>query len=177
MFVRSKNGTLKEIIYNETQLFQYGINRLAERDYLRQELAQKMKRLQPNTDIVNKVLNDLTDRQYLNEARAIYMYLNKYVGKEAINKTKQRLTQKGANPTTLTECIAEFQQQQSPISTSEDSPLSFTQQEAYQLLQRKYSNPSQDIYQKMLRFLITSRGYSFSDAKAAVTHLLQNKSV
>jgi SOS response regulatory protein OraA/RecX len=175
MLVKTKHGTLKEIIYNETQLFQYGINRLAERDYLRQELAQKMKRLQPNVDIINKVLNDLTDRQYLNEARAIYMYLNKYAGKEALNKTKQRLTQKGANSTTLSECIAEFQQQQSPTSTNEDSPLSFTQQEAYLLLQRKYSNPSQYIYQKMLRFLITSRGYSFSDAKAAVTYFIQNK--
>ena len=168
MLVRTRNGTVKEIIYNGTQLYQYGINRLGEREYLRQELFTKMRRLQPDAQIVNEVLDKLTAQRYLDEHRAIDMVLNRYAGKEAISKTKRRLAQKGADAEILTQCIE--QRTTSCAQNTNEHDIPPQQHEAYTLLCKRFPTYDASKYDKMLRFLL-SKGYSYSDVKVALALL------
>ena len=95
MKIRTKKGEIKEIIYNEQQLYNYGLNRLSSRDYLRVELFTKMSNLQPEPEMVNRVLDKLANLGYIDDKKRIRAVLNYYSPKESSNKTKNRLIQKG----------------------------------------------------------------------------------
>ncbi len=115
MKIRTKKGEIKEIIYNEQQLYNYGLNRLSSRDYLRAELFTKMSNLQPEADMVNRVLNKLETLGYINDKRRIRSVFNSYKSKESSNKTKNRLIQKGATKDLIEEVLFEIEDSSSQV--------------------------------------------------------------
>lgn len=157
MKIRTKKGEIKEIIYNEKQLYNYGLNRLATRDYLRAELFTKMSNLQPDPAMVNGVLDKLEALGYLNDKRKIRSFFNSYQHKESPNKTKNRLVQKGAPKDLIEEVLFELEDEQSTISYDYDVDTDAS----LILLTRKFKTYNPDNKDKMLRFLI-SKGYKYS---------------
>lgn len=157
MKIRTKSGEIKEIIYNDKQLYNYGLNRLASRDYLRAELFTKMSNLQPDPDMVNAALDKLETLGYLNDTRKIRSFFNSYQHKESPNKTKNRLIQKGAPKDLIEDVLFEIENTQSTITYDYDSETDA----ALILLTRKFKSYNPDNKDKMLRFLI-SRGYNYS---------------
>lgn len=157
MKIRTKKGEIKEIIYNEQQLYNYGLNRLSSRDYLRAELFTKMSNLQPDPDMVNKVLDKLENLGYIDDKRKIRSFFNSYKNKESANKTKNRLIQKGASKDLIEEIIFELEEENQTIEYEYDSQTDG----ALNLLSRKFKTYNIDNKDKMLRFLI-SKGYNYS---------------
>lgn len=157
MKIRTKKGEIKEIIYNAQQLYNYGLNRLSSRDYLRSELCTKMLNLQPDIDIVNIVLDKLESLGYINDKRKIRSFLNSYQSKESTNKTKNRLIQKGASKDLIEEVLFEMEEENTNIEYEYDSQTD----SALVLLEKKFKFYQQDNRDKMLRFLI-SKGYNYT---------------
>lgn len=157
MKIRTRKGEIKEIIYNEQQLYNYGLNRLSSRDYLRAELLPKMLNLQPDTEMVNKVLDKLESLGYINDKRKIRSFFNSYKTKESSNKTKNRLIQKGASKDLLEEVMYELEEESQNIEYEYDAQTDA----ALILLSRKFKTYNPDNRDKMLRFLI-SKGYNYS---------------
>lgn len=157
MKIRTKKGEIKEIIYNEQQLYNYGLNRLSSRDYLRNELFTKMSNLQPDPDMVNRALDKLQNLGYLNDKRKIRSFLNSYQSKESTTKTKNRLIQKGASKDLIDEVLFEINEESKNIQYEYDSQTDG----ALVLLERKFKYYQPDNKDKMLRFLI-SKGYNYT---------------
>ena len=157
MKIRTKKGEIKEIIYNEQQLYNYGLNRLSSRDYLRAELFTKMSNLQPDSDMVNKVLDKLEVLGYVNDKRKIRSVFNAYQSKESSSKTKNRLIQKGATKDLIEEVLFEREEENQNIEYEYDSQTDG----ALTLLERKFKSYNPDNRDKMLRFLI-SKGYNYT---------------
>lgn len=156
MKIRTKKGEIKEIIYNEQQLYNYGLNRLSSRDYLRAELFTKMSNLQPEADMVNRVLDKLETLGYINDKRRIRSVFNSYKSKESSNKTKNRLIQKGATKDLIEEVLFEIED-----SSSQVYEYDAETDAALILLDKKFKSYNPDNRDKMLRFLI-SKGYNYS---------------
>lgn len=157
MKIRTKKGEIKEIIYNEQQLYNYGINRISSRDYLRAELFTKMSNLQPDPDMVNRVLDKLTTQGYIDDKRRIRAVFNSYSSKESSSKTKNRLIQKGASKDLIEEVLYELEDDNSTKNFEYDQETDA----ALILLDRKFKIYNKDEREKMLRFLI-SKGYNYS---------------
>lgn len=157
MKIRTKKGEIKEIIYNEQQLYNYGINRISSRDYLRAELFTKMSNLQPDPDMVNRVLDKLTSQGYIDDKRRIRAVFNSYSSKESSSKTKNRLIQKGASKDLIEEVLYELEDDNSTKNFEYDQETDA----ALILLDRKFKIYNKDEREKMLRFLI-SKGYNYS---------------
>jgi SOS response regulatory protein OraA/RecX len=157
MKIRTKKGEIKEIIYNEQQLYNYGLNRLSSRDYLRAELFSKMSNLQPNPDMINKVLDKLETLGYINDKRKIRSVFNAYQLKESLNKTKNRLLQKGATKDLIEEVLFDLEEENKNIEYEYDSQTD----SALILLEKKFKTYQLDNRDKMLRFLI-SKGYNYT---------------
>lgn len=156
MKIRTKKGEIKEIIYNEQQLYNYGLNRLSSRDYLRAELFTKMSNLQPEAEMVNRVLDKLETLGYINDKRRIRSVFNSYKSKESSNKTKNRLIQKGATKDLIEEVLFEIED-----SSSQVYEYDAETDAALILLDKKFKSYNPDNRDKMLRFLI-SKGYNYS---------------
>lgn len=168
MLVKNKKGEIKEIIYDEKQLYNYGINRFSERDYGRQELLVKMKRLQPDLDIVNKVLDKLEEQNYISDEKRAKSLFNQFSHKESINKTIQRIKKIGITKDTIDNVIYE--------KTSADNLLKdeFIEDEieeetknALDLLVRKFRFYDIEKKDKMVRFLV-SKGYRYNNISKAI---------
>lgn len=157
MKIRTKSGEIKEIIYNDKQLYNYGLNRLVSRDYLRAELFTKMSNLQPDPVMVNEALDKLESLGYLNDKRKIRSFFNSYQHKESPSKTKNRLVQKGAPKDLIEDVLYEMKDDQSTLTYDYDSETDA----ALILLTRKFKTYNPDNKDKMLRFLI-SRGYNYA---------------
>lgn len=157
MKIRTKKGEIKEIIYNEKQLYNYGLNRLSTREYLRAELFTKMSNLQPEAEMVNGVLDKLESLGYLNDKRRILSFFNSYQHRESPNKTKNRLIQKGATKELIQEIMFDLEDNKSTLSYDYDSETDA----ALILLTRKFKIYNAENKDKMLRFLI-SRGYNYA---------------
>lgn len=157
MKIRTKKGEIKEIIYNEQQLYNYGINRISSRDYLRAELFTKMSNLQPDPDMVNRVLDKLTTQGCIDDKRRIRAVFNSYSSKESSSKTKNRLIQKGASKDLIEEVLYELEDDNSTKNFEYDQETDA----ALILLDRKFKIYNKDEREKMLRFLI-SKGYNYS---------------
>lgn len=154
MIIKTKSGELKEIIYNEKQLYNYGINRLAEKNYLRQMLLVKMKRLQPDETMINSVLDKLELQKYLSDERFINSYVNRYSHKESVNKIKMRLLQKGAKKEDLEQYLPSFTKDEN-IETGMN------------LLIKKFKSYDDEKKDKMIRFLV-SKGYQYDTIKKSL---------
>ena len=154
MIIRLKNGTTKEIIYNEKQLYNYGLNRLNTREFSRQELLTKMKNLQPDLDIVNKVLDLLESKDYLSDIRRAKSIFSQYQHKESINKIKQRLFLKGVKKDVVEDLIENL---------NEHNPTNV----AIKLLIKKFKIYDSTVYDKMVRHL-ASKGYQYTDISKAI---------
>lgn len=163
MLIRTKKGDLKEIIYNEKQLYNYGLNRLASREYGRKELQLKMVRLQPDLDMVNAVLDKLEKLGYLSEERRIKSILSSYSSSESISKTKQRILQKGMDKELLEQIIADKAEE----LIGEQTPIGLEIETAVNLLERKFRSFNSEDWNKMVSFL-ARKGYSYDKIKAAV---------
>ncbi len=157
MKIRTKKGEIKEIIYNEQQLYNYGINRISSRDYLRAELFTKMSNLQPDPEMVNRVLDKLTNQGYIDDKRRIRAVFNSYSSKESSSKTKNRLIQKGASKELIEEVLYELEEDNLTKNFEYDKETDA----ALILLDRKFRTYNHDNREKMLRFLI-SKGYNYS---------------
>lgn len=157
MKIRTKKGEIKEIIYNEQQLYNYGLNRLSSRDYLRAELFTKMSNLQPDPDMVNKVLDKLENLGYVDDKRKIRSFFNSYKSKESASKTRNRLIQKGASKDLIEEIMFELEEENQHVEYAYDLQTDA----ALNLLTRKFKIYNPDNRDKMLRFLI-SKGYNYS---------------
>lgn len=157
MKIRTKKGEIKEIIYNEQQLYNYGINRISSRDYLRAELFTKMSNLQPDPEMVNRVLDKLTNQGYIDDKRRIRAVFNSYSSKESSSKTKNRLIQKGASKELIEEVLYELEEDNLTKIFEYDKETDA----ALILLDRKFRIYNHDNREKMLRFLI-SKGYNYS---------------
>ena len=156
MKIRTKKGEIKEIIYNEQQLYNYGLNRLSSRDYLRVELFTKMSNLQPESEMVNRVLDKLANLGYIDDKKRIRAVLNYYSPKESSNKTKNRLIQKGASKELIDEVIYELKEEDT-VNYEYDSEID----SGLTLLDRKFDSYNAEIRDKMLRFLI-SKGFNYT---------------
>jgi SOS response regulatory protein OraA/RecX len=163
MRVRKKDGTLKEIVYTEAQLYRYGINRLSEREWGRAELQKKMVRLQPDVEMIGRVLDKLESQSYLSDERRVRMMVTQFERREGARKIRQRLSEKGL-PRDVVEAVLEEKQQQAEESGETEN------ERAAELLQRKFRQYSADNYAKMSRFLI-SRGFGGTSLKFAIEAL------
>lgn len=157
MKIRTKKGEIKEIIYNEQQLYNYGINRISSRDYLRAELFTKMSNLQPDSEMVNRVLDKLSSQGYIDDKRRIRAVFNSYSSKESSSKTKNRLIQKGASKDLIDEVLFELEDDNATKNFEYDKETDA----ALILLDKKFKMYLHDNREKMLRFLI-SKGYNYS---------------
>jgi regulatory protein len=157
MKVRKKDGTWKEIIYAEPQLYKYGLNRISEREFSRHELTEKMKRLQPDEDMIQRVLDKLETMGYVSDERRADALIRMSERGEGWQKTVSRLKDKGISA----ELIA---QKKAEVKEKEDSGECETELEkASRLLHRKFETLDRDTHQKALRFLVT-KGFSFDVA-------------
>lgn len=163
MRIRKKDGTYKEIVYNEAQLYRYGINCLSEREWGRAELQKKMLRLQPETEIIHRVLDKLESQNYLSDERRVRMVITQFERREGARKIKQRLAEKGL-PRELVDSVLEEK-----VRDAEERGESENERAA-EILLRKFKQYNADQYAKMARFLI-SRGFGGSAMKFAIQAL------
>lgn len=170
MLVRNKKGELKEIIYDEKQLYNYGINRLSSRDYGRQELVIKMKRLQPDLNMINTVLDKLERQGYLSDLNRARSLFNQFEGRESINKTKNRIIQKGISKDIIEQVIEskeELKLEQDKDKDYDEETLSQEINNACELLIKKYKHYDLLKKEKMVRFL-ASKGYKYNDISKSI---------
>lgn len=160
----------REIVYDEQKLKIYAINKLSKQDWGRKELFTKMSRYQKDPDIVNKVLDLLENAGYLSDKRRINSVLKQFSTREAVNKTKQRLAQKGFTKEQIKEVVEEREEQSQYEEVDENLPFT--------ILERKFRNirslvgeytfeEKQKVKEKMTRFL-AGRGFSFDDIRKAM---------
>jgi SOS response regulatory protein OraA/RecX len=160
----------KPIVYNEKQLYNYGINRLSVREYSRAELEKKM--LNYGTpELVKNALDKLVSQNYLSDIRRAKSIYNQYKEKESVSKVKRRMSDKGITKDTMEEFFEELNEEKElsniEIPTEIDN--------ATQLLLKKYKRIDSDLdfdaknklKQSMIRFL-ASRGYNFGDISKAI---------
>jgi regulatory protein len=164
MKVRRKDGTWKEIIYDEKQLYRYGLNRLSERDFGKQELMDKMARLQPDKDMIGRVAEKLIEMGYLSDERRAEAMIRMGEGREGLQKIVSRLKDKGIDPEVIAKKIEEFKEKQSSGDTETEL------EKAHRLLSRKFEVVEREQHQKALRFLVT-KGFSFDVAQKAIKNL------
>ena len=156
MLIRTKSGALKEIIYTEQQLYNYGINRISEREWARGELKLKMSRLQPDSAIVDRVLDKLESLGYLSDERRAKSMFNQFGSRESINKTKQRIAMKGVNKDTIQAVISEN------FENHDETEL------ALNLLLKKFKSYDVELRDKMTRFL-ASKGFKYDTISKAIS--------
>lgn len=169
MLIKNKKGEIKEIIYDEKQLYNYGINRFSERDYGRQELLVKMKRLQPDLEIVNKVLDKLEAQDYISDAKRAKSLFNQFSHKESINKTIQRIKQIGISKDTIDDVIEE-KNNAATLFVGDDYDEEDIEEEtknAIKLLNNKFRFYDILKKDKMVRFLV-SKGYRYNNISKAI---------
>lgn len=155
-----KTYVKKEIIYDEKKLYNYGINRLSVREYGRKELFQKMIRFQQDSTIIDLVLDKLEKQSYLSDERRIKSLLHQFSSKESINKTKNRLLQKGFTKDQLDDVINVIVEPSIFDKIEDEEETDPEMKKAMSLLEKKYKTYNKDNWDKMVRFL-ASRGFKY----------------
>lgn len=158
MLIRTRSGKMKEVHYDATKLYNYGINRLQNRDYLKAELYSKMARLCEDTAIIQATLDKLVRAGLLNDKRVIEQTFLRYASKESASKTKQRLLQKGADKQDIEEYLV-------LITPQDDAPFS--------LISKKFKRYEASEHQKIVRFL-ASRGFDYGTISKAISQFKQD---
>lgn len=171
MLVKNKKGEIKEIIYDERQLYNYVINRISSRDYGRHELLTKMKRLQPDLDMINKVLDKVQDQGYISDSKRARSLFNQFEGKESINKTTQRILKIGIKKDTIEDVLEEMRSQKSVFSHDEED-IPVETKNAAELLNKKFRSYDFEKKDKMVRFLV-SKGYKYDTIKKSIDYFSQ----
>ena len=115
-----------------------------------------MSNLQPESEMVNRVLDKLANLGYIDDKKRIRAVLNYYSPKESSNKTKNRLIQKGASKELIDEVIYELKEEDT-VNYEYDSEID----SGLTLLDRKFDSYNAEIRDKMLRFLI-SKGFNYT---------------
>ena len=116
-----------------------------------------MKNLQEDEEIINKVLDKLEGQKYLSDNNRIRSFLMSYSNSESVNKTKQRLIQKGFNKKIIEDVLEEMEHSgiYKAIQDKESE-----EEKALALLIRRYRIYEIDKKEKMSRFL-ASKGFNF----------------
>lgn len=175
MLVKNKKGEIKEIIYDERQLYNYVINRISTRDYGRHELLTKMKRLQPDLDMINKVLDKVQDQGYISDSKRARSLFNQFEGKESVNKTTQRILKIGINKDTIEDVLEEMRSQKSVFShQDDDDEIPVETKNAAELLSKKFRSYDFEKKDKMVRFLV-SKGYKYDTIKKALNYFSEQE--
>ena len=160
----------KPIVYNEKQLYNYGINRLSVREYSRAELEKKM--LNYGTpELVKNALDKLVSQNYLSDIRRAKSIYNQYKQKESSSKVKRRMSEKGITKDTMEELFEQLEEEKTYCNSEMPTEI----ENATHLLLKKYKKIDPDLEfeaknklkQSMIRFL-ASRGYNFGDISKAI---------
>lgn len=160
----------KPIVYNEKQLYNYGINRLSVREYSRAELEKKM--LNYGTpELVKNALDKLISQNYLSDIRRAKSIYSQYKEKESLSKVKRRMSEKGITKDTMEEFFEELNEEKELSNIEIPTEI----ENATQLLLKKYKkidpnlefDEKNKLKQSMIRFL-ASRGYNFGDIAKAI---------
>lgn len=149
MFIKKvKNFATEKKIFDQTRLYSYGIWLLSRRDYTIYDLSQKMKKYQPDDEIINNVINKIKNLGYLNDEKTAINIVKSKINKESAYKIKKTLLDKGIDKNIIENIISE--------SFLEDTELNA----AIHLLDKKFKQYNKDLEKKYFNFL-SSKGYKF----------------
>lgn len=155
------------IVYDLKKLYNYGLNRLSTREYSRKELQTKMRRFQSDLTMVEEALNKLTALGYLSDTRRASAILRQRQSMESINKTKNRMAQKGVSQEEIAICVEEHKHHALELAGDEKSSYEEIEADkAAELLGRKFRVFNEGKKLKMQRFLL-GRGFRFDTVNKA----------
>lgn len=141
--------------YDEKRLWSYCIWLLSRKDYTAYELTNKMKKHQPDIDVIEKVINKLKEYNYVNDERRATSIAKSYLNKEAPAKLKQRLSMKGVDRDLINTVIEETSSPELELET------------AIKLLHRKFKFFDKENFSKYSSHL-SSRGFSWHIISKAI---------
>lgn len=144
----NKNKSKEVKIFDDKRLFSYGIWLLSKKDYSHHEIFQKMKKYQPEEEIIQTVIKKLIDYGYISEERLAGNTIRAYTKKESINKTKMRLLNKGIPKEVVEKSIEE----EFEIDKEIDNGLL--------LIEKKFKQFNPEVKQKYYSFL-AGKGYDY----------------
>ncbi len=95
---------MKKQVCSEEKAKSYAYRLLSKKDYFEEELKQKLLSKGYNLDIVQKVITDLKDKNFLNDKKLLERYRENAIlkGKSSVN-LKQRLYRKGISYVEISE--------------------------------------------------------------------------
>jgi regulatory protein len=146
--------------YDAQRLLQYSIWLLSRRDYTQFEMNNKLLSKQPDSAIVQSVLDKLLDYKYIDDERRANSIFNSYNKKESPNKTKRRLFLKGVDSELVDKIISENVTDEQQISN------------AFNLLNKKFKTYDHEKSQKYYQFL-ASKGFSWDLISKALSQFKQ----
>lgn len=127
--------------------YEVGVNLLSRREHTQKELADKLGQRGFALDAINDALQELTERHYLDDARAIERYINMTVDKGyGPNYIVQKLNQKGINSKTTQVAI-------------ENADIDW-QLQVKLAWQKKFAKPPANYHEKAKHYrFLSSRGF------------------
>jgi regulatory protein len=163
MFKRKfeKNKEVKPKIFDAERLYSYGIWMLSRRDYSSYELSQKMKKYQPDEEIILQVIQKIEKLGYLNDERRATNLIKSYIKKESSYKVKRRLNDKGINKDLADNILNDI--------VKEDDELSFS----FELLKKKFKTYNPELKQKYCSYL-AGRGYGWDIISKSINLLKED---
>lgn len=135
-------------IFDATRLYSYGIWLLSKREYSAMEIFKKMRKYQPNDDIITSVIDKLKSQSYINDQRVIEAVTKAYSKRESSKKIQMRLANKGVDKDSIKEYLSDN------LSKDEE------RQTCLNLLLKKFKTYNPEIKQKYFSFL-ANKGYSW----------------
>jgi len=133
---------------NERLCLQTAIKLLAGRDHSELELRRRLASKDFDTDIIDKVIENLLSRRYLDDVTLCTTIFNKYLatGKYGLNAVVARLKQRQFSSSVIQAIVKDYDQSQGL-------------QAASVLVTRRFAHASPEDAPKIARFL-TARGFS-----------------
>ncbi len=151
----------KPKVFAPERLYSYGLWLLSRRDYTAHEITEKMKKYQPEIDIIEKTISRLVEQGYINDERRATNLINSYIKKESSYKIKRRLSEKGISKEIIEEAILN--------NVDKDAEI----ENAKQMILKKFKSYNQDMYQKYASYL-AGRGYNWDIISKAIDFLKNN---
>ena len=108
-----------------------------------------MKRLQPDENILSKILDKLEGLNFLSDERRALGLIKQYAHKEGPQKTNQRMSLVGLNKETISQAWEQFK---------ETAPENLEVETAFEVLVKKFRTRDPKDQAKAYRFLM-SRGF------------------
>lgn len=163
-FKKTFKQNLEPKVFDEARLYNYCIFLLSKSNYSSFELISKMKKYQPDLNIINSVISKISQYGYINDKERFLSIYNAYIKKEGEPKIIQRLYQKKFPKEFIKNMLLELKDKNSDIedSLAEDQKIL-----CMNLLIKKYKIYQPEQYQKYMSFL-ASKGFSFDTIKDSI---------